>query len=71
MAVVLAPAIGPTPAGIFRFAAQQSPAGRAIIGEHMSGSPQLSSVILIAGDSVYTESTAVLEICGLVHLGRG
>ena len=31
------------PAGIFRFAAQQSPAGRAIIGEHLSGSPQLST----------------------------
>jgi predicted DCC family thiol-disulfide oxidoreductase YuxK len=51
------------PAGIFRFAAQQSPIGQAMIGAHLSGSPQLSSVILIVGDSAYTESTAVLEIC--------
>jgi predicted DCC family thiol-disulfide oxidoreductase YuxK len=51
------------PTGIFRFAAQQSPIGQAMIGEHISGSRQLSSVILIAGDSVYTESAAVLEIC--------
>jgi predicted DCC family thiol-disulfide oxidoreductase YuxK len=50
-------------AGIFRFAAQQSPIGQAMIAEHISGSWQLSSVILIAGDSVYSESTAVLEIC--------
>jgi predicted DCC family thiol-disulfide oxidoreductase YuxK len=51
------------PAGIFRFAAQQSATGQAIIEEHFSRSPQLSSVILIMGDNVYTESTAVLEIC--------
>jgi predicted DCC family thiol-disulfide oxidoreductase YuxK len=51
------------PTGIFRFAAQQSAIGQAMIEERVSGSPQLSSVILIAGDSVYTESTAVLEIC--------
>jgi predicted DCC family thiol-disulfide oxidoreductase YuxK len=49
--------------GIFRFAAQQSPIGQTMIREHVIGSPQLSSVILVAGDSVYTESTAVLEIC--------
>lgn len=51
------------PSGIFRFAAQQSPIGQAMIEEHISGSQQLSSVILIARDSVHTESTAVLEIC--------
>jgi len=51
------------PAGIFRFAAQQSAIGQAMIEEHISGSWQLSSVILIVGDSAYTESTAVLEIC--------
>ena len=55
------------PSGIFRFAAQQSPIGQAMIGEHVSGSRQLSSVILIAGDSVYTESSAVLEICSRLN----
>jgi len=51
------------PTSIFRFAAQQSPIGQAMIADHINGSQQLSSVILIAGDSVYTESTAVLEVC--------
>ncbi len=51
------------PTGIFRFAAQQSPIGQAMIKQHMSGSHQLSSVILIMGNAVYTESTAVIEIC--------
>jgi predicted DCC family thiol-disulfide oxidoreductase YuxK len=51
------------PAGIFRFAAQQSPIGQAMIEKHISGSQQLSSVILITGNTVCTESTAVLEIC--------
>ena len=50
------------PVGIFRFAAQQSPIGQMMIKAHLSGSPQLSTVILIADDSAYTESTAVLEI---------
>jgi predicted DCC family thiol-disulfide oxidoreductase YuxK len=49
-------------AAIFRFVTQQSPIGEAMIAEHMNGSWQLSSVVLIAGDSVYTESTAILEI---------
>src|SRR5215472_9103157 len=51
------------PAGIFRFAAQQSAIGQAMIKKHFSRSSQLSSVILIMGANVYTESTAVLEIC--------
>jgi predicted DCC family thiol-disulfide oxidoreductase YuxK len=51
------------PAGIFRFAAQQSPVGQAMIEKHISGSQQLSSVILVTGNTVYTESTAVIEIC--------
>jgi hypothetical protein len=39
---------------------------------HVSGSPQLSSVILIASDSAYTESSAVRRYArALVHLGRG
>jgi predicted DCC family thiol-disulfide oxidoreductase YuxK len=50
------------PAAIFRFATQQSPGGQALIGKHLSGLPQLASVILMA-DTVYTESAAVLEIC--------
>jgi predicted DCC family thiol-disulfide oxidoreductase YuxK len=49
-------------AGIFRFAAQQSPIGQAIIERHLSGATQFSSVILIEGNSIYTESDAVLEI---------
>jgi predicted DCC family thiol-disulfide oxidoreductase YuxK len=51
------------PTGIFRFAPQQSSIGQAMIEKHFSGSRQLSSVILIRGDTVYTESTAVLDIC--------
>jgi predicted DCC family thiol-disulfide oxidoreductase YuxK len=51
------------PTGIFRFAAQQSPIGQAMIEEHISSSQQLSSVILITGNTVYTESSAVLETC--------
>jgi predicted DCC family thiol-disulfide oxidoreductase YuxK len=50
------------PTGIFRFAPQQSCIGQAIIERHLSGSQQLSSVILITANTVYTESTAVLEI---------
>jgi predicted DCC family thiol-disulfide oxidoreductase YuxK len=51
------------PTGIFRFAAQQSLIGQTMIREHFVDSPQLSSVILITSCAVYTESTAVLEIC--------
>jgi predicted DCC family thiol-disulfide oxidoreductase YuxK len=51
------------PVGIFRFAAQQSPIGQALIEAHLGGSAQLSSIILIVGDSACTESAAVLEIC--------
>jgi predicted DCC family thiol-disulfide oxidoreductase YuxK len=51
------------PAGIFRFAAQQSPIGLAMLEHHLSGSQQLSSVILITDNAVYTESTAILKTC--------
>jgi predicted DCC family thiol-disulfide oxidoreductase YuxK len=51
------------PNGLFRFAAQQSPIGQALIGAHFSDAVQLSSIILIADDSAWTESGAVLEIC--------
>jgi predicted DCC family thiol-disulfide oxidoreductase YuxK len=50
------------PAGIFRFAAQQSPIGQTIIKEHLSNANQLSSVILIEENAIYTESDAVLQI---------
>jgi predicted DCC family thiol-disulfide oxidoreductase YuxK len=50
------------PSGIFRFVAQQSPIGQAIIEEHLSGASQLSSVILVEDNSIYTESDAVLQI---------
>ena len=53
--------------GTFRFAAQQSPTGRAIIEDHVRGAGQLSSVILIEGNSIYTESDAILRI--LARLG--
>src|SRR5579863_5046657 len=55
------------PAGIFRFVAQQSASGQAIIEEHLSGASQLSSVILMEDNSIYTESDAVLQI--LARLG--
>ena len=50
------------PAGVFRFAAQQSPVGQAIIQRHLSAASQLSSVILIDDNAIYTESDAVLQI---------
>jgi predicted DCC family thiol-disulfide oxidoreductase YuxK len=50
------------PTGVFRFAAQQSATGQAIIEEHMSGATGLSSVILIEGNAIYTESDAILQI---------
>src|SRR5215831_11913166 len=60
------------PTRIFRFSAQQSPIGQAMIAAHVSGSPQLSSVILIASDSAYTESSASWRYTrALVHLDRG
>ena len=55
------------PTGIFCFAAQQSPTGQAIIEEHVRGVGQLSSVILIEENAIYTESDAVLQI--LARLG--
>ncbi len=50
------------PAGIFRFAAQQSATGQVMIQKHFGTCAQLSSVIRVVGDTVYTESAAVLEI---------
>jgi len=50
------------PTGIFRFAAQQSNIGRAIIEDRVSGADQLSSIILLEDNAIYTESDAVLQI---------
>src|SRR5579863_3142997 len=50
------------PTGIFRFAAQQSPNGQAIIEEHLTGASQLSSVILIEDNAIYTESDAIFQV---------
>jgi predicted DCC family thiol-disulfide oxidoreductase YuxK len=55
------------PTGVFRFAAQQSPVGRAMIEDRMKGAAQLSSVILIEDHAICTESEAILQI--LTHLG--
>ena len=50
------------PVGIFRFAAQQSRTGQAIIEDQLSGTSPLSSVILIEGNSIYIESDAILQV---------
>ena len=51
------------PTGVFRFAAQQSPVGQALIEDQLrGGGQQLSTIILIADGSVYTESEAILQI---------
>ena len=55
------------PTGVFRFAAQQSTVGRAMIEDRMKGAAQLSSLILIEDHAIYTESEAILQI--LTHLG--
>ena len=55
------------PTGVFRFAAQQSAVGPAMIEDRMKGAAQLSSVILIEDHAIYTESEAILQI--LTHLG--
>ncbi len=50
------------PTGVFRFAAQQSPVGRAVIANHVRGVGPLSGIVLIADGWVYTESDAILQI---------
>jgi predicted DCC family thiol-disulfide oxidoreductase YuxK len=54
------------PIGIFRFAAQQSPVGQAMIEDHVSGAAPLFSIDLIADGRVYTESDAILQIFALL-----
>ena len=49
-------------AEIFSFGAQQSAGGQAMLGAlHLTGQ-DLAGIILVAGDRVYTDSTAMLEI---------
>ena len=50
------------PTDVFRFAAQQSPVGQAVIEELMRSAEPLSSIVLIADGRVYTESDAILQI---------
>lgn len=50
------------PAGRFRFGAQQSPAGQALLRARLPCPPDLSSVILLTDDAVYTKSSAILQI---------
>jgi predicted DCC family thiol-disulfide oxidoreductase YuxK len=49
-------------AGLFNFAAQQSPTGQEIIEDRVKAADQLSSVLLLEGDAIYAESDAVIEI---------
>jgi predicted DCC family thiol-disulfide oxidoreductase YuxK len=50
------------PNGIFRFAAQQTPTGQALVPDYMRNTSDLPSVILIDDSAIYAESDAVLEI---------
>ena len=47
----------------FSFGAQQAAAGQTMLGAlHLEGR-ELAGIILVAGGRVYTDSTAILEIC--------
>src|SRR5579859_5176832 len=50
------------PAGRFRFAARQSPAGQRFLAEHDLPPEGVESLILIEGSRVSTHSTGVLRI---------
>ena len=50
-------------AEIFSFGAQQSAGGRAMLsGLHLTGA-DLAGIVLVTDSRVYTDSTAILEIC--------
>jgi predicted DCC family thiol-disulfide oxidoreductase YuxK len=49
--------------GEFCFATQQSPGGQAFLHGREVPAPSLSSIILLADDHVYIESTAMLRVC--------
>ncbi|MFC3884643.1 thiol-disulfide oxidoreductase DCC family protein [Bacillus songklensis] len=48
--------------GHFRFASLQSSIAESVLAGHRSASP-FDSIVLIEGERIYTESTAVLRIC--------
>ncbi len=50
------------PKGVFRFAALQSDAGRALLRQSGLSSENFDTVVLVAGDRVFTRSDAALEI---------
>jgi len=50
------------PAGYFRFAASESPAGQALLREHGLGEDRPRSMLLIEGGRIVAHSTAVLGI---------
>jgi len=50
------------PNGTFRFAAQQSHAGQAMLEDHVRGGGELSSVILIEDKAIYTQSDAIFQV---------
>ena len=49
--------------GEFSFATPQSPGGQAFMRGREVPAPSLSSIILVADDHVYIESTAMLQVC--------
>src|SRR3984893_7854644 len=49
--------------GVFCFSTQQSPGGQAFLRGLEVPDPRLASIILVADDHVYIESTAVLKVC--------
>ncbi len=53
--------------GCFRFAAQQSEVGQALLRQHGFSTDQIRTVVLIEGNDMYTRSDAALRIA--LHLG--
>ncbi len=54
------------PEAIFRFTALQSEAGQALLHKHDLPTKELSTVILIHNNQLYTHSDVALEICKLL-----
>jgi predicted DCC family thiol-disulfide oxidoreductase YuxK len=51
------------PSERFSFGAQQSAGGQALLGTLRLAGRDLAGIILVADDSVFTDSTAIIEIC--------
>lgn len=51
------------PHGVFRFAAQQSPGGQAMLRARRLSWTTPMSIVLLAGDRVYVDSEAIVRIC--------